>query len=115
VVDGLLAAAETAEMIAGKHKQDADRKIAIGDGPGASISRAIERELLGLAQALRSRAAGAVTGEYVPIGNPGPGWKRRRRATPITTGEITERIGVPRRRARQRQSALMRWWGKWFS
>jgi hypothetical protein len=113
VVDGLLAAAETAEMIAGKHAKDADRKIALGDAAGASISRAVERELVGLAQALRSRASGAITGEYVPIGNPGPGWRRRRRATPVITGEITERVRIPRRR--QRKSVLLRLFGRWFS
>ncbi len=96
MVDGLQAAAEMADLVAATKEKEADRRVAQKDLSGAAAARAVAREMEGFAGALRSRAAAMTTGDWRPIGgDPGPGWRRRKRATPAE-GSHTRKIRVRR-------------------
>jgi hypothetical protein len=106
VIEGLQAAADMNDFLAGLNEQDAARARNAGKEPEAREFDKAAAALRNAATAMRSRAKEETTGRFRAVDSPGPGWMQKRptRKTLPVVGP-TEDTLVTRRRRRTRS-----WW-----
>lgn len=88
MIEGLIAAADMAEFAASAKQREAVFYLQRGGTTRAAELRAQAQALLDIAKSFRVRASQTDTGDYFPIGDPGPGWERRR------TKHTTEKVPI---------------------